>query len=415
MKKIKLTSILVALFILITSRVSFGVGMNIDLNGSKQNFSTEVVNARAYVKVEELKKVGLNSSINSNNVKLENKDVTFDFTIGSNKVKVNGLELTIDAKPFKKGTHTYVPLRFVLETMNYEITWENSTQSIKAKKQTEIAYPIEIGTADKKYVVKEEPKTIVSMAPGVTEKLFELGVGDRIKGRTQYCNYPEEVKNIQNIGTLYEPNLELVVSINPDIVIGETHFKQEVLDKLENAGITVVAKPSAQNMEEVYEYMLQLGAIVNKKYEARALVSSLRAKVDRAKYVLSNIPEYKKPSAYYVVGTGQYGEYTAGGDTFISELITIAGGKNAAADVEGWSYSLEKLIDNNPDIIFGASYNIDTMVNGENYQSLSAIKNKKHYDVDQDVFERASSRSINIGLKKLVEIFHKEKVKELDF
>lgn len=93
----------------------------------------------------------------------------------------------------------------------------------------------------------------------------------------------------------------------------------------------------------------------------------------------------------------------------------MAGGKNAAADVEGWSYSLEKLIDNDPDIILGPSYNIDTMVNGENYQALSAIKNKKYYDVDQDVFERASPRSIDIGLKKLVGIFHKEKVKELDF
>lgn len=414
MKRFRLISVLLVLLILISSS-AFGTGMSINLDGSKLSFSTEVVNARTYVKVDELEKVGLNSTTSGNIVRLENNDVKFEFTIDSNKVKVNGLELTIDAKPFTRNTDVYVPLRFVLETMNYKISWDNSTQSINAEKQADITYPIEIETNDRKYVVKEEPKTIVSMAPGVTEKLFALGVGDRIKGRTQYCNYPEEVENIQNIGSLYEPNLELIVSINPDIVIGETHFKQEVIDKLESAGITVVAKPSAKNMEEVYEYMIQLGAIVNKNYEARALVSSLRGKVDRVKYVLSDIPENKKPSVYYVVGTGQYGEYTAGRDTFISDLITVAGGKNAAADVEGWSYSLEKLINNDPDIILGSIYNLDTMVNGESYQILSAIKNKKYYEVDQDVFERASPRSINVGLKKLVEIFYNEKVKELGF
>ncbi|SHH22611.1 iron complex transport system substrate-binding protein [Caloranaerobacter azorensis DSM 13643] len=413
MKKFSKITILSLILVLIFSNLVLAT--NVAVDGLDKNLNIEINNARSYVASKSLQEFGLTTTENGNTVIVKNDEVVFEFTLGSNRVKVNGLDLTLDAKPYKNDKDIYLPLRFILETLNYKIGWDAEAQKIKVEKLQDITFPITIVDGDNTYVVEKEAKTIVSMAPGVTEKLFALGVGDRIKGRTQYCNYPEEVKNIPSIGTLYEPNLETILDINPDLVICETHFKDEVIAKLNEAGIKVIAKSTAKDIEGVYDYMLKLGAIVNKNYEARALVSSLRAKVDRVKYVLKDLKESDKPKVYYVVGTGQWGEYTAGKDTFISELISLAGGKNVADDITGWKYSLEKLIDHNPDIIIGSQFNIDTMVNGENYQALSAIKNKKYKIVNEDIFVRAAPRAIDEGLKILVETFHKYKVKELGF
>jgi len=127
-----------------------------------------------------------------------------------------------------------------------------------------------------------------------------------------------------------------------------------------------------------------MGAIVGKNYEARALVSTMKAKVETAEMVTTRIKN--KPKVYYVVGTGQSGEYTAGKDTFIAEIIKVTGGINVANDITGWTYSLEKLVDSNPDIIFGPAYGYDTMNSSPNYSNLKAIKNKKYITVNEDIY-----------------------------
>ena len=96
-------------------------------------------------------------------------------------------------------------------------------------------------------------------------------------------------------------------------------------------------------------------------------------------------------------------------------MLSIAGATNVADDVEGWNYSLEKLIDHDPDYIIGGQFNIETMLNGDNYQALSAIQNDKYLFVNEDIFSRATPRAIDEGLKILIELFHKDKVKELNF
>ncbi|HAN43186.1 MAG TPA: ABC transporter substrate-binding protein, partial [Sphaerochaeta sp.] len=65
----------------------------------------------------------------------------------------------------------------------------------------------------------EDDLRIVSLAPNVTEIIYALGSGDQLVGRTDYCNYPEEALAITSIGTLWEPNLEAILSLDADIAI----------------------------------------------------------------------------------------------------------------------------------------------------------------------------------------------------
>jgi iron complex transport system substrate-binding protein len=387
MKRI-ISGFLVAFVLLLCPMVGAAEFVNMDM---------EVVEEVYYVKAQGLEVLGLTVNESPGEVILKDPYADLRFALNSNQVKVNGLPLTLAVKPYKKGHDIYLPLSFILETMNYRA--EYGEGSIEVSREEE--------------PISEEYRTIISLSPGVTEKLFALGVGHRIKGRTKYCNFPEGVQDIEVVGTLYEPDLELILSMEPDIVIAESFFKEEILKKFDEAGIATVARKTAVDIDDIYEYMLELGRLTGKNYEARALVASLRSKVARVEYVLRDVPD--RPTAYYIVGTGQWGEYTAGRGTFTSQLITLAGAKNAASDVEGWSYSLERLIDNDPDFIFASDFNIKTMLNGEAYQMLSAVKNGKYLIVNPDIFERASPRALDEGLKILVGLFHPEALERLNF
>ncbi len=413
MKKISKLLLISILITALFSGLAFAATTNLNLDGSIKALTTNSKEGRSFVAGSSLKSLGLDFTLNQNTATVKNKEVEFKFILNTNKVKVNNTEFTLDAKAYKSGQETYLPLRFILETLGYDVTWDKSTNGTKVVKQSKITYPVTIESNGIKYTVSKEPSTIVSLAPDVTETLFAIGAGNKIKGRTQYCNYPAEVSAIKNVGSMTDPSIETIVDLNPELIIAATHYKEEVLKKLETAKISILAKESPKTLEEAYADILKLGAIVNKNYEARALVSSMKSKVETVKMYTNNIKN--KPTAYYVVGTGQYGEYTAGKDTFVAELIRLAGGINVADDVTGWNYSLEQLIDKNPDILFGAEWDYDTMTKSSNYKGLKAIKNNNFKVVNIDLFSRPSARATDEGLKLLIEMFHKDIVKKLSF
>ncbi|MEJ6950408.1 ABC transporter substrate-binding protein [Natronospora cellulosivora (SeqCode)] len=414
MKNLSKKTIMALIFFVFLSSMVMGSELLVLNDGQQLTLPAEIIEGRTFLSVEAFEKFRLAEEIRNDEIVLRNDSVEFIFTLDSKIVKVNGVEFSLAIEPYQEGDQVYLPFRFILETLNYRLEWDSSRELVELIKGRENTYPFTIIDGDRSYVIEKEAKSIVSTSPGVTEKLFALGVGERIKGRTSFDNYPPEVSEIQVIGTLFDPNIELIVDISPDIVIAGTHFKEEVLDKLIEAGIATAAMSSANNMEEVYQYMINLGVVVGKNYEARALVSSLKDKVNRVETILNDIAESDRPSIYYIVGTGQR-EFTAGRNTFISELLSIGGARNIADDVEGWGYSLERLIDHDPDYIIGNQANIDTMKKGDSYQSLSAIREGRYLVVNEDIFSRAAPRAVDQGLKILVELLYGDKINKLNF
>lgn len=412
MKKLMSLGIVICLIVLMSMGVYAVDKVNLD-NGVKYVLKE----GRSFISEDYLKSFEMEVSRNGNVLKVSNTDVDIEFVINTNKVKVNDIEVKVDTTTYEKNGKVYVPFRMFLETANYKVNWNSQKRSIEYTKQKgdTTVYPLEIKDGDQVTTISKEPKRIVSLAPGVTEKLYELGAFDKLVGRTQYCEYPAKVSEITNVGTLFEPNIETIIDLEPNMVLAETHFNQEILDKLNQAGIESASAKTPTKIEGIYGQILTLGKIVNKNYEARALVSSMKAKVQRMEYVLKNNNANRDASIYYVVGTGQYGEYTAGSDTFIADMIRTAGAVNAADDVKGWKYSVEKVIDKDPNILVGKEANINDMLNNSNYSILSAIKSKSYHIVDPDLFELASPRAVNLGLRKLFDMVHHDLVGELGF
>lgn len=263
-------------------------------------------------------------------------------------------------------------------------------------------YPFEFTDSYGNVVTIEAcPERIVSVAPNMTEILFELGVGDKVVGRTDYCDYPAEVANIQSVGAIDKPDLEQIISLEPDVVIATT-FTEEGITKLGEAGIPVVVLHEDTNIDGVYVLLSDLGKITNNNQKAAELIADMKTTVSN---IQEKTKDLDKPTVYYVVGYGEYGDYTAGGDTFVGGMLELAGGDNIAKDISGWNISLEKIIESDPDIIVVSEWMKDDFVNAPNYSELSAVKNGKVYTMDVNMLERQGYRNAQ-GILELAKIFH---------
>lgn len=257
---------------------------------------------------------------------------------------------------------------------------------------------------NREVILKTEPKRIISVAPSITETIFALDAEDKLIGRTDYCNYPKEASNIESIGSLREPNIEKIVEMKPDIVLASTHFKKENLDKLEELNIPVAMIISQNDFEGVYNNIINIGKIVNKNNEAKKIINEMKTKV---KYVKDKVSKLDKKQVYYIVGYGESGNYTATGDVFISKMIEMAGGENIAKEAKGWKYSLEKLVEKNPEIIItDDKFDIENGISKSNgYKDLEAVKKGNIYPIDGDVISRMGPRLAD-GLVDLAKLIH---------
>jgi len=276
-------------------------------------------------------------------------------------------------------------------------------QPISAVAKVEAGITV-IDSYNRSVTIPEPVLRVVSAAPSVTETIFALGKGDTLVGRTDYCDYPEEAKSIKSIGSLQEPDIEAIAELAPDIVIASTHFKKESVDKLTALSIPVVVLADQDSFEGVYTTINKIARLTGSEDSGVALISSMKQTVDS---VILAVRGKKTPSIYYVIGFGEYGDFTAGGDTFINQIIEMAGGNNIAKGIKGWSFSLEKIVDSDPDILVCSKYwNAKKSILAANgYKDLRAVKSGNLFEIDNNMLDRQGPRLAD-GLKALAEIIH---------
>ncbi|MCK5673958.1 MAG: ABC transporter substrate-binding protein [Spirochaetales bacterium] len=245
---------------------------------------------------------------------------------------------------------------------------------------------------------------IVSAAPNVTETIFALGKGNLLVGRTDYCDYPEEALNIASIGSLREPDIEAIAELDPDILIASTHFTNESLVKLTALSIPVVILADQNSFEGAYRTIEDIARLTGAETMGASLISTMKTTVDS---VTSAVKGKEKPSIYYVIGFGEYGDFTAGGDTFINQIIDMAGGINIASEIEGWSFSLEQIVDSDPDILVCSKFwnSKESILVTNGYRDLRAVQNGSLFEIDNNMLDRQGPRLAE-GLKALAEIIH---------
>jgi iron complex transport system substrate-binding protein len=261
-------------------------------------------------------------------------------------------------------------------------------------------------TSGAEIVLSEEPMKVVSLAPSVTEIIYALGAGERLIGRTKYCNYPAEAEKVEIIGTLKEPNIEVIISLEPDIVIAAAHFPEETGKILKEAGIKVAVIYGENSFESVYDSINTMAEIFNKERNGKKIVNDMKAKVEKVEKKVKGIQD--KKTVYYALSAGK-SDYTATGDTFISDMFEMAGGINIAKDATGWGYNKETLLEKDPDVIIASDYvKAEDFMKMEPYNELSASKNKKVYNMSTADMLNISGPRLADGLTELAEIIYPE-------
>ena len=258
------------------------------------------------------------------------------------------------------------------------------------------SYPLTLTDAyGNEVTVEEEPETIVSVSPALTEIVYALGGEDKLIGRSDYDDYPEAVLDIQSVGPIDLPDTELIVSLDPDVVLASSIFSEEAYNALTDAGITVVIIKDESDLEGMYTYITTTADVIGLHEEGQTLVEDLEAELDEISAEVNDTIAGSEITVYYCMGYGEYGDYTAGGDTFINDIIEAAGCVNAAGDIEGWSISTEELLAKDPYIILVPSWGYDAFLETEPYSELTAVQEGRVLSVDENIFNRVGPRNVD--------------------
>jgi iron complex transport system substrate-binding protein len=291
-------------------------------------------------------------------------------------------------------------------TMTVSLFGCNSSSSDKTLGETEKTSPMTI-TDDLGRVVtiEETPKKIVSLAPSNTEILFALGLGDKVFGVTESCDYPEEALTKEKIGDYSEIDIEKIVAISPDLILAEDMHKTEVIPVLEDLGFTVIALVP-NNLQEVMDSIILIGMITGTQKIASQIVDDMSQRISAVTERTDELTEGEKAKVLYVIWHDPI--MSVGTNTPIHELIEKAGGINIAQVAgEGWpTLTLEEIVSINPQVIIvNDDVSLQAILNESRLSEVDAVVKGKVYGINADLTNRPTPRIIE-GLELMAKMIH---------
>ena len=252
---------------------------------------------------------------------------------------------------------------------------------------------------------------VVSLAPSNTEILFALGAGDKVVGRDEFSDYPEEAKAIDSVGgSMGEYSLEAIVALKPDLVLASELNSPELVSSLEKLGLTVYYLPNPKSFEDLYTNLEIVATLTGR--DATKLTDSLKARVTAVDEKIA--PLSYRPTVFYEIdATDPSKPYTAGVGTFIHLIINRAGGANFT-ELAGITdpypqVSLEQLVVMPPDfIILGDSMwgtTPEVVAGRPGWDVLTAVMEGRVFPFDDNLVSRPGPRLVD-GLEALARLLH---------
>lgn len=235
--------------------------------------------------------------------------------------------------------------------------------------------------------LRESPSRIVSLNPATTELLFAIGAGRRLVGRTQYDLWPDSARLVPNLGPGMRPNLEAVLGARPDLVVlyasGED---RAAADRLTTAGIATVAF-RLDRVADFRRVTLLLGQLVGDTLRARVVVDSVSATLEQVRRATASLP---RPTVFFHAWEKPL--ITIGGGSFLSELVTIAGGHNVYDSLRAPSaaVTLEDVVRRDPDMVLVSPIERERMLASARWRSLRAVREGRVVAYDTNLVARPS-------------------------
>ena len=246
-------------------------------------------------------------------------------------------------------------------------------------------------------VVGDAPQRIVSLSPTHTEILFAVGAGDQVVAVDSMSNYPAGSAAVLTDISSYEPNVEAISALEPDLVVIGDDFSG-LAEQLSAIGVASWVSPAPLNLDEAYEQIIDLGKVVGHADEAQTLTQEMQ---DEISGIVSGVEVPATPASYYHELDDTY--YTVTGNTFIGSIYELFGMRNIADATEGDTdypqLSAEFIVSQDPNIIFLADVNCcgataETVAARPGWSGLSAVVSGNIVAIDDDIASRWGPRLV---------------------
>ena len=263
--------------------------------------------------------------------------------------------------------------------------------------------------AGRRVVIPDRSERIVSLAPSITEIVFALGAGNRLVGITQFSNYPPEAKRIAKVGSYVHLNIEKILALRPDLVIGiKDGNPRAVVERLSELGVPAfIINP--KSLDEILVTIRNIGKVIGADECATSLSNQMARRMSEVDRKVQGAP---KPRVFFQIGIEPI--VSAGRGTFIDALIQRAGGLNVFGGKSAYPHvNIEHVLISRPEIIF-----ISSMARQGGFEKvrqfwqewpdIPAVKKDNIYIIDSDILDRPSPRIIE-GLETLARLIHPER------
>ncbi|MEI6166123.1 MAG: helical backbone metal receptor [bacterium] len=250
---------------------------------------------------------------------------------------------------------------------------------------------------------------IISLAPSITEIVYALNAGNQLIGRSSACDYPPAaVSNVPVIGDFGVPSLERIVALRPDQVL-YTDVADPMMDsKMKRVGLHPVHVACAR-LADIPPAIIHVGQLIHREAEARAMASNLVGQIELARQQATAFTH--RPRVLVLIWHDPF--YAAGGQSFVSDLIALAGGLNIGDEIDRdyFQASSEWVLAHNPDIVFCFFMASSTPVRNvimrqPGWSHINAVRDGRVYDgFDNNVALRPGPRVMQ-GLEVIKKQIH---------
>lgn len=249
---------------------------------------------------------------------------------------------------------------------------------------------------------RAETQRIVSLAPNVTELLYEIGAEQQLVATVKYSDYPEAARKLPRVGDVYQLDWEFLLSIRPDLVIGwQDGTPQHVLDRVESLGLRLVTV-SAGKLDSIATQLRQLGALTGRVSEAEDAADDFFQKL---KVLENKYSGRRRVRVFYEIDHRPL--FTINGQQIISDAIRLCGGVNVFGElaVLAPQVSIESVLQRRPELLVYAGSEAESekvFADWKHWQDLPAVRNGHLARVNPDLMNRATPRMLQ-GIEHLCE------------
>lgn len=240
--------------------------------------------------------------------------------------------------------------------------------------------------------VSKPAQRVISLAPHVTELLFAAGGGSHTVGVVSYSDFPEAAKQIQQVGSNREVDLERIMALKPDLIVVWRHGSSErQIDMIRQLGVPMFHS-EPQKLDDIPDNVRKLGQLMGTEAVAERAAADLRKQLASLRARYANRPVVR---SFYQVWDKPL--YTLNGRHIVSDALRLCGGENifARLDVTAPVVSVEAVLQENPEAILAtAEKNYGGVSMWKPYGTLTAVRNDNLFTIDGNLLNRAGPRMI---------------------